>query len=88
MEYQYRALGKIEKSNIGPLKALLLADPPGLGKTLPAMMAVVKAIPTARRFSIIVAPSSCMEQWENEFKRFFVPVSPLSPRLQIVWTLT
>jgi SNF2 family DNA or RNA helicase len=64
----------IETSRDGPLKAMLIADPPGLGKTLISMMAVVKAMADARRFSIVAVPSSCMEQWCGEFEKFFVPV--------------
>jgi superfamily II DNA or RNA helicase len=68
----------VERSRDGPLKALLIADPPGVGKTLISMMAVVKAIPSARRFSIIVVPPSCVDQWYSEFNKFFVPVSSSS----------
>lgn len=49
--HQYRALGLIERSRDIPPKAMFIADPPGLGKTLPAMMAIVKSIPTAHRRS-------------------------------------
>ncbi|MCJ1435725.1 hypothetical protein MMC27_005100 [Xylographa pallens] len=71
--YQYTALAKIEHNRASLLKAVLLGDPPGLGKTLPSMMAVVKAISTAKRFSIVVVPSSCSDQWKSEFAKFFLP---------------
>ncbi|RDL39911.1 uncharacterized protein BP5553_04251 [Venustampulla echinocandica] len=71
--YQYAALAKIEYNSQSPLQGLLLGDPPGLGKTLPAMMAVVKAMSTAKRFSIVVVPASCVAQWSGEFAKFFQP---------------
>ena len=72
--YQYSALAKIEHNRETPLKAILIGDPPGQGKTLPAMMATVRAISTARRFSIVVVPPSCAEQWKTEFEIFFLLV--------------
>lgn len=68
----------VEYSRNGPLKSMLVADPPGIGKTLISMMAVVKAISSAQRFSIVVVPSSCVDQWYSEFNKFFVPVSSSS----------
>jgi hypothetical protein len=41
------------------------------------MMALVKAIPIAKRFSIVVVPSSCVDQWKSEFAKFFLPVRSL-----------
>jgi SNF2 family DNA or RNA helicase len=72
--YQDTALGKIEYLDKSPSRAIILGDPPGLGKTLPAMMAIVKAIATAKRFSIVVVPSSCVDQWKSEFAKFFLPI--------------
>jgi SNF2 family DNA or RNA helicase len=87
-EHQYSALAKIEFSKDGDLEGMVLADPPGLGKTLPAMMAVVKAIPTATRPSIIVAPASCVDQWCSEFEKFFTPVGRFSHTLPFTLKLT
>lgn len=70
-QYQYHALGMIERAGASKSKTLLLGDPPGIGKTLPAMMAIVKAMLEAQRFSIVVAPASCLDQWAREFSRFF-----------------
>ncbi|KAH3951816.1 hypothetical protein HBH53_059490 [Parastagonospora nodorum] len=69
--HQYVALGKIERAMKSASKALLIADPPGLGKTLISMMAIVKSIAAAGRFSFVVVPSSCIEQWFKEFHKFF-----------------
>lgn len=86
--HQYRALGLIERSRDIPTKAMFIADPPGLGKTLPAMMAIVKSIPTARRFPIVVAPASCVTQWYTEFQRFFQPVGyPSGLYVLVYWKL-
>lgn len=65
----------------------MIADPPGLGKTLPAMMAIVKdkfdpAIRNKLMFSVVVGPASCLDQWRHEFERFFTPVC--SPNLPII----
>jgi len=73
--HQATAVLKIEHNAQSVFKGILIADPPGLGKTLMSMIAVVRAIATARRFSVVVVPSSCVEQWESEFQKFFVPVS-------------
>lgn len=51
----------IERAGVSKLKTLLLGDPPGIGKILPAMMAIVKAMLEAQRFSIVVAPASCLD---------------------------
>jgi RecG-like helicase len=56
------------------------ADTMGLGKTLVAVMAVVNAVPSAKRFSIIVATSSCLKQWEAEIGKFLEKVSFLKSR--------
>lgn len=50
---------------------MILADPPGLGKTLTAL-----AVASLRGgTSIVVAPTSCANQWKQEVHRFF-GVSP------------
>ncbi|CAG8955736.1 hypothetical protein HYFRA_00011002 [Hymenoscyphus fraxineus] len=50
----------------------MLADPTGLGKTLPAMMVVAESMYKGR-FSIVVVTASSLLQWESEFERFFRP---------------
>lgn len=67
----------IEHNKDTDYKAGLVADPPGMGKTLISMMAMVKAIATARRFSIAVVPASCLDRWFSEFQKFFIPVRAL-----------
>lgn len=50
----------IEHARCHGNKATLLGDPAGLGKTLPAMMATVMAIPRSTLPSIVVAPGACV----------------------------
>ncbi len=72
--HQLVALGKVEHNTQTPLKDTMVADPMGLGKTLVAIMAVANAVRSAKRFSIIVATSSCLKQWEAEFGKFLKKV--------------
>jgi superfamily II DNA or RNA helicase len=72
--YQYSALGKIEFNNKTDLKGTLIGDPPGLGKTLPAMMAIVKATRMARCPSVVVVPTSCIERWKADIDKYFEAV--------------
>jgi hypothetical protein len=65
----------------------MIEDPPGLGKTLPAMIAIVQSKGKFGRYSIVVTPASCIEQCFREFEQFFAPVSSSIPTLQY-WTLT
>ncbi|OAL57011.1 hypothetical protein IQ07DRAFT_638389 [Pyrenochaeta sp. DS3sAY3a] len=41
-DHQYKAVGIIERDMQDKYKALLIGDPPGLGKTLISLMAAVK----------------------------------------------
>jgi superfamily II DNA or RNA helicase len=74
-DYQYRAQHNMELSKQLRFKGMLLGDAPGNGKTLPAMMEIVKARVNARRFSCVVASASCLDQWLKEVGIFFKPVS-------------
>ncbi|KAI7923635.1 global transactivator [Pyricularia oryzae] len=49
----------------------LIADPPGLGKTLSALMAVSETRSPGAGPCVVVAPRSCCDQWMREGKRFF-----------------
>ncbi|KIH93418.1 hypothetical protein SPBR_04120 [Sporothrix brasiliensis 5110] len=51
-------------------KGLILADPPGLGKTLPTLMAIAMSERVGRGPCVIIAPNSCCLQWINEAKKF------------------
>ena len=55
-------------------KGLIVADPPGLGKTLSALLAIA-AIPKKSRSGpcLVVAPQSCCDQWINQISTFFDP---------------
>jgi SNF2 family DNA or RNA helicase len=73
-----RATQKInERATNSTAKAVLIGDPPGLGKTLPAMIAIVRSKGKFGRYSIVVTPESCIEQWCQVFEQFFVPVSTI-----------
>lgn len=74
-DQQYRALATIEWAAQSDEKSICIADPPGLGKQLPAMMAAVKAAESADQFSIVVVPSTCVNQWYEEFQDSFTFVS-------------
>ncbi|KAK0125596.1 hypothetical protein ONS95_000396 [Cadophora gregata] len=71
--HQLVALGKVEFNRTTDLKDTMIADPMGLGKTLVAIMALANAAPSAKRFSMIVATSSCIKQWEDEITKFLQP---------------
>jgi SNF2 family DNA or RNA helicase len=77
LPHQRRAVQLIERATNTTAKAVLTGDPPGLGKTLPAMIAIVRARKSHGRYSIVVAPASCIEQWCQEFETFFVHVSTM-----------
>ena len=75
--HQRNTLARIKHNRGTPLKAILVRDGPRLGKTLPAIMAVVKAkfeSAGAAMPSIIVVLSSCVPQWRSEFTKFFLLV--------------
>lgn len=49
----------------------IIADHPGMGKTLPAMMCAVRAARNAKRPVMIVSPPQLCQQWIDEFQKFF-----------------
>ena len=55
-------------------KGVIIADPPGLGKTLPALMAIAASRRLGDGPCVVVAPVSCCAQWMREIKRFFSEV--------------
>jgi hypothetical protein len=75
MPYQNRTLALIERSKSTKTKALIVADPPEFDNTLPVMMAIVKAMESATRFSVVVAPESHLDQWKGNFEKAFEAVS-------------
>lgn len=56
-----------------PFKGLILADPPGMGKTLSMMLAIRLQRQLGRGPSVIIAPSSCVHQWKMEVETYFEP---------------
>lgn len=53
-------------------KGLILADPPGFGKKLPALMAIAAA--PGNGPAVIVTTSSCCQQWMDDIGVYFVKV--------------
>ncbi|KAH7179551.1 P-loop containing nucleoside triphosphate hydrolase protein [Fusarium flagelliforme] len=70
-EHQKHAVGKAEWAMKSEFKGMILGDPPGLGKTLSALSMIARASHIRGGPSIIVAPSSCCQQWMGEIKKFF-----------------
>ncbi|KAH6950646.1 P-loop containing nucleoside triphosphate hydrolase protein [Fusarium avenaceum] len=66
-DHQELAAGAALLASKSRFKGMILADPPGLGKTLTAL-----AVASLRGgTSIVVAPTSCANQWKQEVHRFF-----------------
>lgn len=63
----------MQRADRGKFKGMILADPPGLGKTLSALLAIASVPKADRMPSIIVAPPSCRYQWVKEITRYFEP---------------
>jgi ERCC4-related helicase len=74
-DHQLTGLAHVEQCVTSPFKGVMIGDPSGLGKTLVAAMAVVKALPKARRFSIVVVPTNLIVQWDDVLSRGFEDVS-------------
>jgi SNF2 family DNA or RNA helicase len=67
----------ITRARITKYKGLILADPPGLGKTLAALLAVMADHDEGDGPAVIVVPSSCAQQWVKEIHKNFIPVSQI-----------
>lgn len=78
--HQARAAACIQQSGQTKFEGLILADPPGAGKTLAVLMAIAMTPREGYGPSVIVAPASCCQQWMDEIDKFFDEVSkfPLS----------
>ncbi|KAH7074046.1 P-loop containing nucleoside triphosphate hydrolase protein [Paraphoma chrysanthemicola] len=72
-DYQLHASANIQRARAGYARGLLLGDDPGNGKRLPAMIECVRLRRQADRFSAVVVPASCIDQWSEEFRKFFKP---------------
>jgi hypothetical protein len=68
--HQLRAAAEAIRVGKTGFKGLILYDPPRSGKMLSALMAIA-ATPNIGGPSIIVAPSSCCQQWMNEVEKCF-----------------
>ncbi|KAF4502692.1 global transactivator [Fusarium agapanthi] len=73
-DHQKRAVASALYANNSGFKGMILADPPGFGKTLSVLSTI--AMSTAKSGSIngpcvIVAPYSCCRQWMTEIDNFF-----------------
>ncbi len=55
-------------------KGAIIADPPGLGKTLPALMTIAASRRLGDGPCVVVAPVSCCAQWMREITCFFSEV--------------
>lgn len=72
-DHQRKATGTILRSLETRLAGLILADPPGMGKTLAMLMAIKSASTETDGPCLIVAPPSCGPQWKKEIDTFFKP---------------
>lgn len=77
--HQLRAAAVACNSLDSDLKGVIIADHPGLGKTLAALAAIAVTRRTrgtdAYGPCVIVSPVSCCGQWVTETRRFFEDVS-------------
>ncbi|KAK1772718.1 hypothetical protein QBC33DRAFT_565180 [Phialemonium atrogriseum] len=64
--HQQRAAAVAVQAGETEFKGFILADPPGLGKTLPALMAIAAKFREGGGPSVVVAPLSCCRQWMSE----------------------
>jgi SNF2 family DNA or RNA helicase len=78
--HQLRAAALNVHAEDTPFKGMILADPPGLGKTLATLMAVWSARKPGDGPVLIVVPPSCARQWMEEIRRVSVEVRAGSDR--------
>jgi SNF2 family DNA or RNA helicase len=62
------------KSEHTPFKGMILADLPGLGKTLSLLMTFVVGRKPGDGPSLVVVPASCCRQWMEEIRLHFKDV--------------
>lgn len=67
-------MAHIESNTQSSFKGVLIADPPGFGITLPTAMTIVRTISPGQHFSVVVAPTSLVDQWQREFVKYFARV--------------
>ncbi|ERT00990.1 hypothetical protein HMPREF1624_02226 [Sporothrix schenckii ATCC 58251] len=68
--HQVEAAAAMLSARKSKFKGLILADPPGLGKTLSSLMAIAASDRTGRGPCVVVVPTSCCSQWVAEARRF------------------
>ncbi|XEU99122.1 hypothetical protein FSHL1_004409 [Fusarium sambucinum] len=69
--HQIHAVSKAGWAIDSRFKGMILADPPGLGKTLSALAMISRFNSIGDGPSVIIAPLSCCQQWMEEINKFF-----------------
>jgi SNF2 family DNA or RNA helicase len=65
------------------LNGVILADEVGLGKTIEAGIVITQYWAERRRRTLIIAPSSLRQQWQQELmEKFLIPSQLLDPKLK------
>lgn len=81
-KHQIQGVAWLQDLYIKNLKGCLLADDMGLGKTLQVLYLIdwhYRTYPESNKPYLIVAPVSLLENWKNEYERFFT-----LPRLDVL----
>ena len=78
--HQLRAAALGVHAESTPFQGHILADPPGLGKTLATLMATESARQLGDGPVLIVAPPSCTRQWVQEIRNNLAEVRAGSDR--------
>lgn len=83
--YDHQAAGAsiMEAAIKSKSKGIVNADPPGLGKTIQSLMPVASTREMGDGPSLVVCPTSCVPQWDQETSKFFYEVRKLR-RLHIL----
>lgn len=69
------AVSCIEYGAESSIKSLLFGDSPMIGKTLSALMTLVRSHTSNKSPNLVVVHESLTYQWMTEIGKFFVPVS-------------
>ncbi|KAK0291070.1 hypothetical protein LTR35_001791 [Friedmanniomyces endolithicus] len=69
--HQRKGAGFLHQAGAGRFKGAILADPPGLGKSLTALLAALAARQSGDGPILIVVPASCAYQWMQEIGKAF-----------------